>query len=106
MKLFSILERLANAMERRNEIDRERLDFERTMYSDNHENNERAVKANEELVGCLSDMVDKTNRINKNIDQLDKNIESLYTNDMYFNDEIDKLKQSLVAVQEKINEPQ
>lgn len=34
MKLFSILERLANAMERRNEIDRERLDFERTMYSD------------------------------------------------------------------------
>lgn len=29
MKLFSILERLANAMERRNEIDRERLDFEK-----------------------------------------------------------------------------
>lgn len=99
MKLFSILERIANAMERRNEIDRERLDFEKAVFDSNNEVNDRALKTNEEMVKCISELAHKT-------DQINKNIESLYTNDMYFNDEIDKLKQSLVAVQEKINEPQ
>lgn len=106
MKLFSILERIVTAMGRRNEINRERLDFERVMYSSNNAINERAVKADEEMVKGFSEMKGTTDMIHESIAKLSENIGNLYTNAMYFNDEIDKLKQSLVVVQEKIDDPQ
>lgn len=66
---------VAKAIKERNKIERERLAFERLQYEENKTLNERAVKANEELVNMMVGFEANMKAVNAAIEKLFKNDE-------------------------------
>ena len=76
---------VAKAIKERNKIERERLAFERLQYEENKTLNERAVKANEELVNMMVGF-------ETNMKAVKAAIETLYKNDEQFLSELAHIK--------------
>lgn len=66
---------IAKAIKDRNKVERERLAFERLQYEENKTLNERAVKANEELVNMMVSFEANMKDVNAAIEKLFKNDE-------------------------------
>ena len=66
---------VAKAIKDRNKVERERLAFERLQYEENKTLNERAVKANEELVNMMIGFEANMKAVNAAIEKLFKNDE-------------------------------
>ena len=66
---------IAKAIKDRNKVERERLAFERLQYEENKTLNERAVKANEELVNMMVGFEANMKAVNAAIEKLFKNDE-------------------------------
>ena len=81
---------VAKAIKERNKVERERLAFERLQYEENKTLNERAVKANEELVNMMVGF-------ETNMKAVKAAIETLYKNDEQFLSELAYIKLHLTS---------
>ena len=75
---------LANAIKERNAIERNKLEFEKEMFEFNKQLNNSSVKTNEDMVEVMKSLMDKFDTINKAI-------QTLSTNDAYFDNKIREL---------------
>ncbi len=81
-----IAQELVKAIRDRNEIEKQKLTFDKEMFEFNKQLNIDATKANTDMATILASYSDMVRKMNENI-------EKLFQNDMYFKQEIEKLRE-------------
>ncbi len=78
--------KLVEAIEDRNKIEKQKLAFDKEMFEFNKQLNIDATKANTDMATTLASYYDMVRKMNENM-------EKLFQNDMYFKQEIEKLRE-------------
>ena len=86
------LNNISLAIRERNRIERERLEFDKTVFEFNKQLNIDAVKANTDIAETIASM-------SNNFNQLRETINVLAQNDAFLKKEIDKLNFSVTNLQ-------
>ncbi len=81
-----IAQELVKAIKDRNKIEKQKLAFDKEMFEFNKQLNIDVTKANTDMATTLASYSDMVRKMNESI-------EKLFQNDMYFKQEIDKLKE-------------
>ena len=88
----AIRESLAAAIRERNQIEREKLEFNKAVFEFNKQLSIDNVKANVDMANTVASFVDK-------FDQIQKNIEVLSSNDAWLKTKIDELDFAVTNLQ-------
>lgn len=81
---------IAKAIKDRNEIEKDKLDYDKSRCSTNDELNERAVKTQEDIANVIKTFAESVQNMNKSIEIINNNQNVLY--------------QKLVEIENRLNE--
>ena len=85
-----VLLEIAKAIKDRNEIEKDKLDYDKSRCSTNDELNERAVKTQEDMTNVIKTFAESVQNMNKSIEIINNNQNVLY--------------QKLVEIENRLNE--
>lgn len=74
---YELLE-IVKAIKERNEIEKDKLDYDKSRCSTNDEFNERAVKTQEDMTSIIKTFADSVQNMNKSIEIINNNQNVLY----------------------------